>query len=124
MNFVCSWKNSVWEAEIENRSSYSFTFLGKEEAPLAAWDQWRCAAVSAENLASLRQPAQFDARTRNGAPEEMDPCILLVERGDELVEQIRSYIECGFEEIYILNVSRNQVGIIDFMAREVLPAFR
>jgi coenzyme F420-dependent glucose-6-phosphate dehydrogenase len=97
--------------------------LTKEEARLAAWDQWRCAAVSAENLASLRQPAQFDERTRNVAPDEMDRCILLIERGDELIEQIRSYIECGFEEIYIHNVSRNQLGFIDFMAREVLPAF-
>ena len=49
---------------------------------------------------------------------------MLIERGDELIEQIPSYRECGFEAIYIHNVSRNQLGFIVFMAREVLPAFR
>ena len=96
----------------------------RDEARLAAWDQWQCAALPAEKLASLRQPAQFDERTRGVAPDEMDRCILLVERGDELIEQIRGFIECGFEEIYIHNVSRDQLGFIDFMARDVLPAFR
>lgn len=96
----------------------------KAEARLAAWDQWRCAAMSAEKLVSLRQPAEFDEHTREVTPDEMDRCILLVERGIELVEQIRSYIACGFEEVYVHNVSRNQLGFIDFMALEVLPAFR
>jgi hypothetical protein len=29
-----------------------------------------------------------------------------------------------FEEIYIYNVSRNELGFIDFMTRNVLPVFR
>lgn len=46
-------------------------FLGgltKDEARLAAWDQWRCAAVPAENLASQRQLARSDELTRDVGP--------------------------------------------------------
>ena len=96
----------------------------KEEARAAAWDQWRCAAAPADSLAKLRQPKDFDHLTRNIDPEAMDDCIILIDRGGDLIMEVEKCVECGFDEIYIHNVSRDQIGFMNFMAREVLPAFR
>lgn len=96
----------------------------KEEARMSAWDQWRCAAAPAEKLANLRKPEDFDAITRDVKPTEMDDLIPLCVRGDDVVALIAQCLSCGFDEVYVHSVSRDQVAFIDFMAREVLPAFR
>jgi len=94
-----------------------------DEARLAAWDQWRCAAVSTDKLANLRRPEEFDRITESVKPEQMDSCIPLVTRAESLLDMIKECTSCGFEEIYIHSVSRNQIGFIEFMARDVLPNF-
>lgn len=95
-----------------------------EEARMSAWDQWRCAAVSADKLANLRRPEQFDAITSDVAPADMDERIPLCVRRDDVATLIADCASCGFDEIYVHSVSRDQIGFIDFMAREVLPPLR
>jgi probable non-F420 flavinoid oxidoreductase len=94
----------------------------KQEARLAAWDQWRHIAVPTQTLAQLERPEDFDASVRDVRPEEMDDLIPLIDRSDELVQIIRDYTSLGFSEIYIHNISRDQLGFIRFMKDEVLPA--
>lgn len=95
-----------------------------DEARMSAWDQWRCAAVPADKLANLRKPEDFDAITRDVTPAEMDKRIPLCVRGEDVATLIAECASCGFDEIYIHSVSRDQLGFVDFMAREVLPIFR
>ncbi len=47
---------------------------------MAAWHEWRNAAVKPDLLAELKTPAEFDAETRDVTPEEMDELIPLVTR--------------------------------------------
>lgn len=89
------------------------------EARMAAWHEWRNAAVKSDLLAELRTPAEFDAESRDVTPEKMDELIPLVTRGHELLDLIDEGASCGFDEIYIHNVSRNQRGFLNFMAKEV-----
>lgn len=96
----------------------------KEEARMAAWDQWRHTAVSPDKLANLRQPKDFDEAVKDVKPEEMDDIISLIVAGEELVELISECASCGFDEIYIHNVSRDDEGFLRFMAREVMPSLR
>ncbi|HEV7434312.1 MAG TPA: TIGR03885 family FMN-dependent LLM class oxidoreductase [Pseudorhizobium sp.] len=94
----------------------------KQEARVAAWDQWRHLAAPTRTLAQFERPEDFDASVRDVRPEEMDDLIPLIDRADALVQIIRDYASLGFSEIYIHNVSRDQLGFIRFMEREVLPA--
>jgi probable non-F420 flavinoid oxidoreductase len=95
----------------------------EDEARMSAWDQWRCAAAPADALANLRQPRDFDALTRNVSLDEMGEYVPLVVRGRELIDAVEECASCGIEEVYIHNVSRDQMGFISFMARKVLPHF-
>lgn len=90
------------------------------EARMAAWHEWRNAAVKPDLLAELRTPAEFDAETRDVTPEEMDELIPLITRGYELLDLIDEVASCGFEEIYIHNVSRNQRGFLNFITEQVI----
>lgn len=94
------------------------------EARMSAWDQWRCAATPADKLANLRQPRDFDETTRNVRPDEISDYIPLIVQAQELIEAVEECASCGFDEVYIHSVSRDQLSFIKFMARGVLPHFR
>jgi G6PDH family F420-dependent oxidoreductase len=96
----------------------------RDEARHIAWEQWRNAAAPPDKLADLRRPEDFDAATEDVKPEDMDKIMPLVTNGEELLPVIQECAACGFNEIYIHNVSRDQEGFIRFMAREVLPSLR
>jgi probable non-F420 flavinoid oxidoreductase len=93
----------------------------KEDARLAAWQNWRNAAAPPDCLAELKKPRDFDAVTRDIRPEEMDEVIPLIVHGAELLALIEAAGLCGFDDVYIHNVSLDQEGFLEFMAREVFP---
>jgi coenzyme F420-dependent glucose-6-phosphate dehydrogenase len=93
----------------------------KEDARMAAWQNWRNAAAPPEFLAELKLPGDFDAVTRDIAPGEMDKVIPLIVHAEELLALIDAAGSCGFHEIYIHNISLDQEGFLEFMAREVFP---
>jgi probable non-F420 flavinoid oxidoreductase len=96
----------------------------RDEARQIAWQQWRNAAATPDKLADLRRPEDFDKVTDDVTPEQMEDVMPLITQADELLAVIEEYRPCGFGELYIHNVSRDQEGFIQFMAREVLPALR
>ena len=57
-------------------------------------------------------------------PDEVDEVIPLITRSYQLLDIIEDCSSCGFEEIYIHNVSRDQRAFLNFMARSVLPELR
>ena len=69
-------------------------------------------------------PKDFERATRHIKPEDIDEVIPLVTGPDRLLELIFVAKDCGFEEVFIHNVSRDQIGFINFMKRQVLPALR
>ncbi|TDK32230.1 TIGR03885 family FMN-dependent LLM class oxidoreductase [Rhizobium deserti] len=93
----------------------------KEDARLAAWDQWRNAAAPPASLSNLRLPQDFDAATSDVKPEAIDDVIPLITDGEELLGLISEAASCGFEEVFIHNVSRDQSGFLRFMGRAVIP---
>lgn len=95
-----------------------------DEARTAAWQEWRNAGVKPDLLAELKTPAEFDAASRDVTPEEMDEYIPLITRADELLDLIEECEACGFDEIYIHNVSRDQYGFMDFMAGQVFSKLK
>jgi coenzyme F420-dependent glucose-6-phosphate dehydrogenase len=91
-----------------------------DEARQAAWHQWRNAAVQPDLLGELKTPAEFDAASRDVLPENIHEYIPLITKGRDLLELITESASCGFNEIYIHSVSRDQRGFMDFTSRHVL----
>jgi coenzyme F420-dependent glucose-6-phosphate dehydrogenase len=96
----------------------------RDDARIAAWQQWRNAAAPPHLLADLRTPGDFDKLTSDFEPGEIEGVIPLVTEGRELLDMIADAQSLGFEEIYVHNVSRDQAGFMRFMSREVLPSVR
>ncbi len=92
-----------------------------DEARHAAWDQWRNATVQPDLLAELRTPEEFDEATLNVKPGDIDDVIPLVTQGRHLLDLINGCAGCGFDEVYVHSVGRDQNGFINFMRDEVLP---
>ena len=93
----------------------------KDEARMAAWEQWRNAAAPPSCLSDLRLPQDFDRATESVKPEDIDEVIPLITSGDELLPIIDEISSLGFQEIFIHSVSRDQMGFLRFMADEVFP---
>ncbi|MBY3003284.1 TIGR03885 family FMN-dependent LLM class oxidoreductase [Rhizobium leguminosarum] len=98
--------------------------MSSEEARLAAWERWRNAAVPPTVLADLKRPKDFDEVTNTLRPEDIEEFVPLITEGSELLEIISELASCGFEEVYLHNVSLDQHGFMRFMAQEVLPHIR
>lgn len=94
------------------------------DARAAAFEEWRNAALPPGSLADLRTPEDFERATQHLQPEDIDDFIPLVTVPDRLIELICVAKDCGFEEVFIHNVSRDQIGFLDFMKRWVFPAVR
>ncbi|SFB63722.1 probable non-F420 flavinoid oxidoreductase [Rhizobium sp. NFR07] len=94
------------------------------QARAAAWEEWRNAALPPASLSDLRTTADFERAADKVRPEDIDEAIPLVTRPDPLIEIISTAKACGFQEVFIHNVSRDQIGFLDFMKRQVLPALR
>jgi 2,4-dienoyl-CoA reductase-like NADH-dependent reductase (Old Yellow Enzyme family) len=88
-------------------------------ARMAAWLEWRNAALQPDLLSELKSPAEFDAASREVTIEEIDSFIPLITRGTELLDLVEECTACGFDEVYIHNVSRDQHGFMGFIAEQV-----
>ncbi|KAB1109352.1 TIGR03885 family FMN-dependent LLM class oxidoreductase [Neorhizobium galegae] len=95
-----------------------------DRARTAAWHEWRNAVVKADMLAELKTPGEFDAALQDVSPEELDEYIPLITNGRDLLDLIEESASCGFDEIYIHNVSRDQNGFLNFMAEQVFSELK
>ncbi|MHC2569829.1 TIGR03885 family FMN-dependent LLM class oxidoreductase [Rhizobium leguminosarum] len=95
-----------------------------DDARTAAWHQWRNAVVKADLLAELKTQWEFDAASQDIPPEKLDEFIPLITNGRDLFDLIEESASCGFDEIYIHNVSRDQNGFLDFMAGQVFSKLK
>ncbi|OLP59753.1 LLM class F420-dependent oxidoreductase [Xaviernesmea oryzae] len=96
----------------------------EEDARSAAWEQWRNAAAPPACLAELQTPDEFDAVTAAVRSRDIDEVIPLITRSDQLLKIIEECSSCGFDEIYIHNVSRDQPAFLNVMRHTVLPERR
>jgi coenzyme F420-dependent glucose-6-phosphate dehydrogenase len=93
-------------------------------ARAAAFEEWRNAALPPASLADLPLPEDFERTTRHVKPEDIDEVIPLVTAPATLLEIISAAEACGFEQLFIHNVSRDQIGFLQFMKRQIFPALR
>ncbi|MBG6106981.1 G6PDH family F420-dependent oxidoreductase [Frigoribacterium sp. CG_9.8] len=69
----------------------------------------------------IRSPFEFEQLARLVRPEDFEGRMLVSEDPDAHRALIQSYLDLGFDRIYLHNVGRNQREWIDLFARDVLP---
>ncbi len=92
-----------------------------ETAAREAWEQWRTVSFDSGVLAELRTPQHFRDAARYVRPEDLQGQIRISADPARHTAWIREYIDLGFEEINVHNVTTHQDGFIDLFGEHVLP---
>jgi probable non-F420 flavinoid oxidoreductase len=86
-----------------------------------AWAQWRTNIFSSDVLASLTMPEQFEAAAEFVRKEDVTARVHCSSDPARHAEWLASYMEMGFDSIYVHNVGKNQREFIEAYGENVLP---
>jgi coenzyme F420-dependent glucose-6-phosphate dehydrogenase len=71
--------------------------------------------------AELSTPAQFAQAAKMVRPEMLGEKVALGPDPERHMERIRSYVEAGFDHVYVHQVGPDQEGFFRFYEREIMP---
>jgi G6PDH family F420-dependent oxidoreductase len=91
------------------------------EAEAVAMEQWRGNCVPASLAWELETPEQFEAATRYVPLDVVRETVNISADLGRHAEQLQSYLELGFEEIYLHYVGQDNTRFIDDFGARVLP---
>jgi coenzyme F420-dependent glucose-6-phosphate dehydrogenase len=94
-----------------------------EEAVAAAIAEWPNGGLRFPR-SDIRSPFEFEQLARMVRPEHFEGRMLVSEDPDDHRANIQSYLDLGFDRIYLHNVGRNQREWIDVFGRDVLPSLK
>jgi coenzyme F420-dependent glucose-6-phosphate dehydrogenase len=94
----------------------------EREARRVAHEQWRFAALDADQLWDIRTPDGFAHATRHVSEEEVASKIRVSSRLDAHQAWLEDYAELGVGRVFCFNVGPNQEEFIESFGRSVLPA--
>jgi coenzyme F420-dependent glucose-6-phosphate dehydrogenase len=86
-----------------------------------ALEWWPTAALHGEVTQELPNPAQFTDLVKGVTEDQAAEVITCGPDPEVHLATIRSYLETGFDQVYLHQVGPDQVGFIDFAERELLP---
>jgi hypothetical protein len=94
-----------------------------EEGRQAAYDQWRQSALTAQQLADLQTPIDFDRASEDADPEDVWSKIRVSSDIMRHLDWLYADRALGFERIYLHNLVReNQERFIDACGTHIIPA--
>ena len=89
-----------------------------------ALEIWPNGAIPGELGQELPQPAHFQQAAQLVTEETIAESVVCGPDPAKHIEEIRKYIDAGYDHVYIHQVGPEQAGFIDFYRREVLPRVR
>ncbi|WP_129790444.1 TIGR03885 family FMN-dependent LLM class oxidoreductase [Sphingosinicella sp. CPCC 101087] len=97
---------------------------GSSDAEAREWafDQWRSNAITPVQSETLRTPEAFESATAEVRAEDMDSHVRISADPERHVAWLNEDLACGFDEIYLHNVGRNQRDFILAFGERVLPS--
>jgi probable non-F420 flavinoid oxidoreductase len=94
----------------------------EHQAVQIAHDQWRSNVFPSVLAWDLETPEQFDAASKNVAPDDMRESVLVSSDPAVHIKRISELIDLGFDEIYLHHVGQQQQPFIEYFGDQVLPA--
>jgi coenzyme F420-dependent glucose-6-phosphate dehydrogenase len=95
-----------------------------DSARRTAFEIWPNAAISGQASQELPVPAHFEELAEMATPEMVAKTIVCGPDVDRHVASIRTYLDAGFDHVYVHQIGPDQDGMIDFYASEVMPRLR
>jgi coenzyme F420-dependent glucose-6-phosphate dehydrogenase len=89
-----------------------------------AREWWPTAVLKGELGQELRLPAHFEQATADVTEEQVASEIVCGPDPQLHIDAIRTFIEAGFDHVYVHQVGPEQEGFFRFYEREVLPGVR
>ncbi|MDQ1397415.1 MAG: hypothetical protein QOG64_2674 [Acidimicrobiaceae bacterium] len=86
-----------------------------------AFELWPTTGIPGELNQELPMPAHFEQASQLVTQDMVTESIACGPDPEVHLEQLRTYIDAGYDEIYISQVGDEQQGFLDFYSREVLP---
>ena len=93
----------------------------RETAVKNAYRVWGVELVPGELAQVLPQPAHFEQVTSLLSEEAAAEEFVCGDDPDEHLRMLASYIDAGYDEVFISQIGPDQRGFFDFYARHVLP---
>jgi hypothetical protein len=81
-----------------------------------AYQQWRSNMVSADKLAGLSSPEQFDEASEHVTRDEIARKLPLFTNVSDIMEQANAYLDKGFTMVVLHNVNTNQEEFVEDFA--------
>ena len=88
-----------------------------------AHELWAFAALPGELSQELPTPAHFEQAVQIVSEEQVAEAIVCGPDPERHAAEIQSYVDAGFDHVYVHQVGPDQAGFIDFYKREILPRF-
>jgi G6PDH family F420-dependent oxidoreductase len=96
----------------------------EDEGVGIAHERWANEGLPGELAQVLPSPRHFEQGATLVSPDmirHMHPC---GRNPEQHLESIRTYIDAGYDEVYVNNIGPNWPGFFDLYAKEILPALQ
>ena len=87
-----------------------------------AW--WPTVAIHGEATQELPRPANFQALAEGVTEDQVADLVPCGPDPAPILEQVRAYQAAGYDHVYLHQVGPDQLGFLEFAARELLPQLR
>ena len=85
---------------------------------------WANAGLPGELSQVLPSPQHFEQASQLVTRESTADSVVAGNEVDKHVEQLKSYVDAGYDEIYVANMGPNYLAMIEAYGRDVLPRLR
>jgi probable non-F420 flavinoid oxidoreductase len=92
-----------------------------DEALAIAFDQWRSNAFGAAVSWELDTVEGFDEASKHVRPEDVAKGVLVSSDPQVHADALRTYLDLGFDDVYVHHVGQEQTGFIETYGTHVLP---
>lgn len=94
----------------------------REDALATAYRWWPNAALKGSALTELPHPKDFAAVLNLARPEDVESSVALGPDPQVHLDAIASFVQAGFNEVYVHQIGPDQEGFFSFYEKEILPA--
>lgn len=95
----------------------------EREARRTAHEQWANGVLPGQLGQELATPELFEQATQLVTEDDIAEKLVCGPDADDYVESIESYLDAGYDHIYLHQIGDEQTEFLEFFADEVIPSF-
>jgi G6PDH family F420-dependent oxidoreductase len=96
----------------------------EQQAVQTAHRLWANEQLPGELAQILPTPAHFEQASSLVTPEMVGEAVVCGPDADRHVQQVKSYLDAGYDEVFVQQIGPDQEGFFRFWSQEVLPKLR